>query len=130
MHRAHPWSSRMLSPFLEEVLDPNQGWISPHRMSEAMRMPLVELSQVIRMHRNTLTKRPDSPDVQSRLGQVARIIARAAAMTGGNVGRAVIWFRCEPLSGFDHQTAEQLVSAGHGQAVETHLDMLEEGTYS
>lgn len=120
----------MLSPFLEKVIDPDQGWISPHRMSEAMRMPLLELSQVIRMHRNTLTKRPDSPDVQSRLGQVARIIARAAAMTDGNFSRAVIWFRFEPLAGFDHKTAEQLVSAGHGKAVETHLDMLEEGIYS
>ena len=120
----------MLSPFLKEVIDPSQGWISPHRMSDAMRMPLVELSQIIRMHRNTLTKRPDSPDVQSRLGQVARIVARASAMTGGNFSRAVIWFRFEPLSGFDHKTAEQLVTEGHGEAVETHLDMLEEGTYS
>jgi hypothetical protein len=69
----------MLSPFLEAVIEPQKGWISPHRMSEAMRMPLKELSQVVRMHRNTL----DSPDVQSRLGQVARIVARAAAMTDG-----------------------------------------------
>jgi uncharacterized protein (DUF2384 family) len=120
----------MLSPFLEEVVDPNRGWISPHRMSEAMRMPLVELSQIIRMHRNTLSKHPESPDVQSRLGQVARIVARASAMTGGNFSRAVIWFRFEPLAGFDHKTAEQLVTAGQVEAVETHLDMLEEGIHS
>ena len=120
----------MLSPFLEEVIEPKKGWISPHRMSNTMHMPLTELSQVIRMHRNTLTKRPDSPDVQSRLGQVARIISRAAAMTGGNFNRAVIWFRFEPLAGFNHKTAEQLVAAGHADAVETHLDMLEEGVYS
>ena len=120
----------MLSSFLEEVIEPKKGWISPHRMSDTMHMPLTELSQVIRMHRNTLTKRPDSPDVQSRLGQVARIISRASSMTGGNFNRAVIWFRFEPLAGFDHKTAEQLVSAGHADAVETHLDMLEEGVYS
>lgn len=120
----------MLSPFLEAVIDPSEGWISPRRMSEAMRMPLVELSEIIRMHRNTLSKRPDSPDVQSRLGQVARIVTRASAMTGGNFSRAVIWFRFEPLSGFDHKTAEQLVKEGHAEAVESHLDMLEEGTYS
>jgi uncharacterized protein (DUF2384 family) len=120
----------MLSPFLEEVIDPTQGWISPHRMSDTMRMPLTELSHVIRMHRNTLTKRPDSPDVQTRLGQVARIISRAAAMTGGNINRAVIWFRFEPLAGFDHKTAEQLVAAGQADAVEIHLDMLEEGVYA
>jgi uncharacterized protein (DUF2384 family) len=87
-----------------------------------MHMPLTELSQVIRMHRNTLTKRPNSPNVQSRLGQVARIISRAAAMTGGNFNRAVIWFRFEPLAGFNHKTAEQLVAMGHANAVETHLD--------
>jgi uncharacterized protein (DUF2384 family) len=117
----------MLSPFLEAVIEPDKGWISPHRMSEAMHIPLKELSQVVRMHRNTLTRRPTSPDVQSRLGQVARIVARAAAMTDGNVNRAIIWFRFEPLAGFHHKTAEQLVSEGHGDAVETHLEMLEEG---
>jgi uncharacterized protein (DUF2384 family) len=95
-----------------------------------MHMPLTELSQVIRMHRNTVTKRPNSPDVQSRLRQIARIISRAAAMTGGNFNRAVIWFRFEPLAGFNHKTAEQLVTMGHADAVETHLDTLAEGTYS
>lgn len=120
----------MLSAFLESVMEPEEGWISPRRMGEVMRMQRQELSRVLQVHRNTLTRRPESPELQSRLGQVVRIISRAAAMIGGDVNRAVLWFRYEPLAGFDNKTAEQLVAAGHGDAVEVHLDMLTEGAYS
>ncbi|AGY58414.1 hypothetical protein [Gloeobacter kilaueensis] len=120
----------MLSPFLESVLEPQKGWISPRLVAHALRMQLQELSAIVQVHRNTLTRHPESPEVQNRLGQVVRIINRAAAMVGGDSNRAVLWFRYEPLSGFDRKTAEQLVAAGHGDAVEAHLDMLIEGVYA
>jgi uncharacterized protein (DUF2384 family) len=120
----------MLSTFLESVIEPEKGWISPQRLGAVMRMQQRELSAMVRVHRNTLSRHPESPEVQGRLGQTARILSRATAMIGGDINRAVIWFRYEPLAGFDNKTAEQLVSAGHGDAVEVHLDMLTEGVYS
>ncbi len=120
----------MLSPFLEAVIEPQKGWISPHLMSEAMRMPLTDLSHVLRVHRNTLTRHPDSPDIQTRLGQIVRILSEAASMVGGDSNRAILWFRFEPLAGFDNKTAEQLVISGNAEAVEIHLKMLHEGVYS
>jgi uncharacterized protein (DUF2384 family) len=119
-----------VSTFLEAVREPHQSWISPRRVSATLNISLKRMAEVTRLHRNTLTQHPDSPEVQMRLGQVVRIVTRAAAMLDGDIERAKLWFRYEPLSGFDYKTAEQLVEAGHADAVEVHLDMLTEGIYA
>jgi uncharacterized protein (DUF2384 family) len=119
----------MLAPFLAVITEPRRGLISPHRLSEALRMPLADLARVTQLHRNTLTRRPDSPKVQARLGEVARIIALASDLTG-DPGRAVAWFRYQPLAGFDHKTAEGLVARGQAEAVIKHLEMLADGVYA
>jgi uncharacterized protein (DUF2384 family) len=119
----------MLSPFLEEVTEPRQGSISPQRMSDVLRVPLARLSQITGLHRNRLTRNPGSPEVQQRLGEVAQIITIAAELIGDEP-RAIIWFRHQPLSGFDHKTAEDLVAAGQAKAVLAHLSMLADGGYA
>jgi len=119
----------MLSSFLTEVMEPQKGTISPHRLSNVLHISLLRLSELTQLHRNTLTRHPDSPDVQQRLGDVARIISQAADLVG-DYQRAIIWFRHQPLSGFDHKTAEELVAAGHGDAVLEHLAMLSDGVYA
>ena len=81
------------------------------------------------LHRNTLARKPQSDRVQARLGEIARIIGLAADLIG-DADRAVIWFRHQPLQGFDHKTAEQLVAEGHGDAVRKHLEVLAEGGYA
>ena len=92
-------------------------------------MPLADLARITRLHRNTLAGNPNSPKVQARLGDVARIIALASDLTG-DAGRAVAWFRYQPLAGFDHATAEDLVERGHADAVIKHLEMLADGVYA
>lgn len=119
----------MLSPFLTEVMDPQKGAISPHRLSDILHISLSHLSKLTQVHRNTLTRNPASPDVQQRLGEVARIISLAADLIGDQQ-RAIIWFRHQPLSGFDNKTAEELVTAGHTDAVLEHLAMLSDGVYA
>jgi uncharacterized protein (DUF2384 family) len=119
----------MLNRFLDEVSEPGQGYLSPRRMSQVLRMPLSELARVAHLHRNTLAREPRSDRVQSRLGEIARLIAFASDLTG-DTGRAIIWFRHQPLTGFDHKTAEQLVAEGHGEAVRKHLELLTEGGYA
>jgi uncharacterized protein (DUF2384 family) len=119
----------MLSAFLDEVIEPGGGFLSPRRMSHALRMPLSELSRVTHLHRNTLARKPQSDRVQARLGEIARIVTLAADLVGDS-DRAVIWFRHQPLQGFDRKTAEQLVSEGHGRAVLKHLEILVEGGYA
>lgn len=118
----------MLSSFLIEVMEPQNGTISPQRLSSALHITLVRLSQLTQLHRNTLTRHPESPDVQQRLGEIARIISQAAELIGQQ--QAILWFRHQPLSGFNQKTAEELVAAGHANAVLTHLAMLSDGVYA
>jgi uncharacterized protein (DUF2384 family) len=119
----------MLSAFLDQIIEPGHGFLSPHRMSRALRMPLSELSRVTHLHRNTLARKPQSDRVQARLGEIARIIALASDLIGDS-DRAIVWFRHQPLAGFDRKTAEELVTEGHSQAVLKHLEMLGEGGYA
>lgn len=119
----------MLAPFLDAVTDPaGHGIISPQRMSAVLHMPIGELSRITHIHRNTLAQNPESDKVQERLGEIARIITAAADLTG-DMGRAIVWFRHQPLSGFGQKTAEELVAEGHAAAVRKHLDMLADGVY-
>lgn len=119
----------MLNSFLDKVTDRQRGMISPERVSEALHLPMTRLAELAHVHRNTLARQPESPLVQERLGTVARIIAAAGDLTG-DTGRAVVWFRHQPLAGFDGRTAEELVADGHAAAVLAHLEMLRDGIYA
>ena len=119
----------MLNAFLNDVTD-RQGIFSPTRMSETLRVPLSHLARIAKVHRNSLSQHPDSPAVQDRLGQVARVIVTASDLLGGDTAKAIVWFRHQPLSGFDGQTAEELIAEGHIGAVLTHLETLRDGGYA
>ena len=117
----------MLAGFLESVRDGDM--IAPQRMAARLRVPMTELAKLTRLNRNTLASKAGSTSVQAELGTIARIIARAAELSGDD-GRAIIWFRHQPITGFDGKTAEQLVEEGHADAVLWHLEGLENGTYA
>ena len=121
----------MLAGFMVDVMESKDGGISPKKLSERLRMPISGkggLTSLVNLHRNTLTRSPGSAKVQSRLGEIAKILAYAADLAGDDT-RAVVWFRYQPLTGFDNKTAEDLVRAGHGDAVMKHLETLYHGVY-
>jgi hypothetical protein len=119
----------MLHKYLDDVTD-RQGVFLPVRMSETMRIPLYHLARIAHVHRNSLSRHPDSPAVQHGLGQVARVIATASDLLDGDTAKALVWFRHQPLSGFDGQTAEELAADGHVAAVLAHLETLRDGGYA
>jgi uncharacterized protein (DUF2384 family) len=119
----------MLNAYFDEVTY-GQGLFSPLRMSESLRIPMSQLARIANVHRNSLSRHPESAAVQARLGEVARIIVTASDLLGGDTARAIVWFRHQPLSGFDGQTAEELVAAGHTGAVLAHLETLRDGGYA
>jgi uncharacterized protein (DUF2384 family) len=119
----------MLSVFLDDVTD-RQGVFSPVRMSESLRIPLSQLARIAKVHRNSLSQHPGSAAVQARLGEVARVITTAADLLGGDTAKAIVWFRHQPLSGFDGQTAEELVADAQTDAVLAHLETLRDGGYA
>ena len=116
----------MLSTVLEAVTE--AGLLSPQRLAERLNMSLAALASLLRLHRNTLAN-AGSPLVQERLGEVVCILNKAASMTD-DVGRAVIWFRYQPIVGFDNKTAEELVAEGQSRSVLSHLEDLVDGVYA
>jgi uncharacterized protein (DUF2384 family) len=116
----------MLAAFLDDIREGDL--IAPRRMADRMRVPLARLSQLAHLNRNTMTSRPESQAVQDKLGQIARIISRAADLSGDE-GRAIIWFKHQPLAGWG-QTPEELVESGDAQAVIDDLERMAEGVYS
>ena len=116
----------MLAAFLDDICEFDM--IAPRRMAERLRVPMARLARLAHVNRNTMTAKPESPAVQAKLGEIAWIIARAAELSGDE-GKAVIWFRHQPIAGFG-KTAEELVEAGQAAAVLWTLDTMEQGVYA
>ena len=116
----------MLSTVLETITE--AGVLSPQRLADRLNMSVAGLANLLRLHRNTLAN-PGSPLVQERLGEIARILNKASALTD-DPARAVIWFRYQPIVGFDNKTAEELVAQGRSASVLRHLEDLVDGVYA
>lgn len=116
----------MLAAFFDDIRDGDM--IAPKRMAARLRVPMTRLSQIAHVNRNTMANNAGSPAVQAKLGEIARIIAKAAELSGDS-GRAIIWFRHQPIAAFG-ATAEDLVEQGHAGLVIEHLDRMEAGVYS
>lgn len=117
----------MLASFLNDIRDGDI--IQPRRLAERLKMPMTHLSKLAHVNRNVLASKPDSPAVQAKLGEIARIVSRAADLTG-DVGAAIIWFKYQPIVGFGGKTAEDLVEEGRHEAVGLFLDDLEAGSFA
>ncbi|OWK28062.1 hypothetical protein [Sphingomonas dokdonensis] len=116
----------MLAAFLDDIRDADM--IAPRRMAERLRLPMSRLAKLAHLNRNTMAARPESPAVQAKLGEIARIIARAAELAGDE-GRAIIWFKHQPIAGFG-KTAEELVEEGQAEAVMGTLESMDQGSYA
>lgn len=116
----------MLTALVDDFRDADH--LSPQRMSKRLRLPLVEFARIARLHRNTFAN-PASPSVQARLEPIARILAQVEELTG-DPDQAIVWFRHQPLPGHDGRTAQDLVEAGHSNAVLAYLEDLRDGAYA
>jgi uncharacterized protein (DUF2384 family) len=119
----------MLSALLQQISEPG-GTISAIKLGETLHLPIADIARLAHVHRNTISQTPRSPAVQSGLGEVASILTAASDLVGGDIGRAVVWFRHQPLAGFSGRTAAELVTDGHAEAVRRHLEMLRDGGYA
>lgn len=116
----------MLAAFYDDIREGDL--IAPRRMAARLRVPMTKLSRMARVNRNTMAARPDSPAVQTKLAQIARIVTRAAELAGDE-GRALLWFRHQPIASFAGKTPAELVEAGEGDGVLWYLDGLDAGSY-
>ena len=114
--------------FLASLQDPDRPGptVSPKRFGQALRVDLQTLAEQAGVHRNTLSRAPDSPSVQRFLREAVRVI-RAATDLGGDVNKALFWYRNEPLQPFGYKTPECLVAEGRSEDLLRYVTSLEAG---
>ncbi len=114
-----------ITGFMESLQEPLTPYISPKRFSSVLGVQVASLAQMTGVHRNTM-RNPASERLQSKLREMVKVIAAASGMTG-DIGKAIYWFRNEPIADYNHKTAAELVAEGHVEAVLSYLRDLENG---
>ncbi|CAG9252227.1 conserved hypothetical protein [Paraburkholderia unamae] len=124
--RALPSAS--FEQFMMSLRDPdsNAPIVSARRYVDALHIDLQTLASQAHVHRNTISRMPGAESVQRFLREALRVI-RAATDVSGDVSKALLWYRNEPLPVFGYKTAEQLVSEGRTEDVLRYVASLEAG---
>ncbi|MCC7006928.1 MAG: DUF2384 domain-containing protein [Ottowia sp.] len=114
--------------FIHFLHEPNAGAsvLSPKRFTALMNMDIQELATQAHVHRNTITRAPESESLQRFIREAVRVV-RAAADISGDIDRAIFWYRNEPLPVFKYKTAETLVSEGRADDVLNYVMSLQAG---
>lgn len=120
-------AGRTYRQFLEFLRDPDTpALLSPKRFSQAMHIDLQTLADQAHVHRNTISRAPDSRGIQNFLRDALRVI-KAATDLNGDLNQALFWYRTEPLTAFGYKTAERLVSEGRTDDLLRYVTSLEAG---
>jgi uncharacterized protein (DUF2384 family) len=106
--------------------DANSALISPKRFGQVMAVDMQTLAGKARVHRNTISRAPESESVQRHLRDSLRVI-RAALDVAGTVEKAVYWFKNNPLPAFDYMTPQDLVSEGRTDVLVRYVQSLQAG---
>lgn len=114
-------------PFVERFRESNTPYLSPAKVGEFFGLRVQELAERARVHRNTPTARPHTPQLQKYLQEMLRVLTVATELTD-DAGRAAFLLRNEPLRAFGYKTADALVQEGRADAVVAYLESLAGGS--
>jgi hypothetical protein len=106
--------------------DSHRPVISPKSFALVFNFDLQDLAAAARVHRNTITRAPESEGVQRYLRESIRIV-RAAADVSRSIEKALYWYKNHPIPTFDYKTGDQLVSEGRADDVVRYLQSLQQG---
>lgn len=112
--------------FLAELQEPGKPIISPVRFAQKLNLEQQRLAELAHVHRNTVSRMPNSPRLQDFLREAVRVLAAAFSLAQ-SPDRALYWFRSHPIGDFDYKTAEILVSEGKADAVIRYIESLSAG---
>jgi hypothetical protein len=98
-------------------------------VAEGLGVTLTELAQLAHVARNTLTARSGARRVDAALSPLVRILTLASEMSG-DLDRAAIWFKHQPLPGWAGKTALDLVREGKAEKVLAYLEAVRAGVYA
>ena len=106
--------------------DTKRPLISPKSFALVFNFDMQSLAAAAHVHRNTVTRAPESESVQRYLRESIRIV-RAAADAAHSIEKAIFWYKNHPIPTFDYKTAQQLVSAGRSDDLIRYLQSLRAG---
>lgn len=101
--------------------------ISPQTFSGFLEISQQRLADLAGVHRTTLSRAPESEKVQDFLRDCLSVISLLLEFNGGDVERAVYWFKAVPLVELGGKTAEQFVAEGKVEGVRDYLINLSAG---
>lgn len=99
--------------FALDLLEPEFApMLSPTHYIRLLGMDAESLARNARVSVSAITLTPGAARIQSHLRENLRVIRAAYDVSGGDLSKALDWFRTEPLPSFSQKTAEQAVAAG------------------
>ena len=113
--------------FLADISERKRPILSPSRFAERMDLNVQSIADRARVHRNTVSRAPESLAVQEYMRNVLRVLREAMDLTGGDINRSIIWFKNHPIADFAYRTADDLVADGKTDAVVNYLQSIRSG---
>ncbi|HEY5804939.1 MAG TPA: hypothetical protein VIT90_14705 [Lysobacter sp.] len=101
--------------------------ISPKAYADRLHISGQRLADLARVHRTTLQRAPESEKLQDYMRESVSVIALVLDANGGDVDKAVYWFRNVPLTELGGETAERYVAEGKASAIRRYFTNLAAG---
>lgn len=101
--------------------------ISPRIYGERLHISGLRLAELAGVHRTTLLRAPASEKLQDYLRDSLSVLAMLVEANGGDMERAIYWFRNVPLTDLGGETAERYVSEGKAPAIRRYVTNLAAG---
>ncbi|MDO8768680.1 MAG: hypothetical protein Q7K57_08250 [Burkholderiaceae bacterium] len=113
---------------IEDLQDPELApMLSPGRYINLLGMNIETLALNAQVSVSAITETPGTAKIQVHLKKNLLVIKAAYDASGGDLPKALHWFRTEQLSPFSQKTAEQAVAAGQTYDVIRLIDSLHAG---
>ena len=122
-------SEGLLGPVVQVVAEPEGRYLDPRRLLDLTGMQVQDLAALAGVDRNTVARNPHSPRIQDAVSTVVRLL-ESATEVAGDMNRALLWYKHQPIEAYRFQTPAELVAKGHTDAVIAYLDDLRHGTYA
>lgn len=112
-------------PLLEDLRE--KDYLSPAKFIDLLRIDVATFADRAHVHRNTVSRAPESATVQDHIRQNIRVLKAVYDLNGGDLQKALVWFKNEPIREFDYKTPEMVVADGRADDVIKLLEMYDAG---
>lgn len=119
----------MLAEQIEPFAQPGTSFMAPRAVADALDMNMSDLADLIGVSRSALYDSTEGDKVQRALSKLVQIVIAATDLAGSR-GRAVLWFKHQPLPGYRLKTPMDLFKAGDVEAVRITLENVRSGVYA